>query len=185
MVRAGGWLDLEYAIDARDRICRVSERWDAVAREAGAPQLEAARVLGTSLWGHVTDPTTRLLWEALVGAVRTSGRPRSVPLRCDTPEWRRWILMEVVAGDAEVVFHTRLERLEGRASVPLLETGALAPPTYRIRMCSWCKRVAAPDGEWLEVEEAIARLGLFETDLRVEITHGICEPCEARVVALL
>lgn len=35
MEYAGGWLDLEYAINRGNRIVRVCHRWDAVARDGG------------------------------------------------------------------------------------------------------------------------------------------------------
>jgi hypothetical protein len=37
--------------------------------------------------------------------------------------------------------------------------------------------------EWLEVEEAIPRLQLFEQDHMPQITHGICGECERQVEA--
>ena len=42
------------------------------------------------------------------------------------------------------------------------------------RSCSWCRRFDV-DG-YVEIEEAVARLGLLEQDQR-PITHTICEDC--------
>lgn len=44
-----------------------------------------------------------------------------------------------------------------------------------LQMCSWCKRVALPD--WVEAEEAVSRLKVFETELLPRITHAICPAC--------
>ncbi len=66
-----------------------------------------------------------------------------------------------------------------RAARPTPRT--LDPATLRdtealLRMCAWCKRIAA-DGDWLEVEEAGGRLRLFDRPAVPTITHGICDPC--------
>lgn len=181
MRQPGDWLDLEYAVDREDRISRVCDRWDRVAEDAGAPQLVAGRVVGSFLWGHVTDPTTRLLWEALAAAARSTGRHRSVPLRCDTPEWRRWIRLDVSVAGPELVFQSRLERVELRSRpLPLSPTPA-AGEGSPLWMCSWCKRVAVRKDDWLELEEAAVRLGLFEEARPVAISHGICGSCTVRV----
>lgn len=181
MHQPGDWLDLEYAVDREDRICRVCDRWDRVAEDAGASHLVAGRVVGSVLWDHVTDPTTRLLWEALAAAVRSTGLHRSVPLRCDTPEWRRWIRIEVSVAGPELVFRSRLEQVERRdRPLPLCPapiTGEGSP----LWMCSWCKRIAVRKDDWLEVDEAAARLGLFEEARPVVISHGICGSCTVRV----
>jgi hypothetical protein len=47
-----------------------------------------------------------------------------------------------------------------------------------MRMCSWCKRVRLPDGEWVEVERAIDMLGVFADTPVSGVTHGICVSCE-------
>ena len=41
----------------------------------------------------------------------------------------------------------------------------------QLTMCAWCKRIKAPDGEWIQPEE--------NPNLR-EYNHGICLECAAR-----
>ena len=54
----------------------------------------------------------------------------------------------------------------------------------RLRACGWCNRVDV-DGAWTEVEDATARLGLFERPEVPAVAHGVCGECERRMAALL
>jgi hypothetical protein len=46
-----------------------------------------------------------------------------------------------------------------------------------IKMCSMCKKVKTAENVWLEVEDAIIDLKLFEKKILPQITHGCCQPC--------
>ena len=52
-------------------------------------------------------------------------------------------------------------------------------------MCGWCKRVAVPPDRWLEVEEAVAALALFDEPRPPQLTHGVCEECSSRLSDIL
>ena len=82
-------------------------------------------------------------------------------------------------GHGTVRCESRLIREEPRETVPLLDE-AVSRNDACIRMCSWCKNVAVDEG-WVEVEEAVARLRLFETDVLPQITHGVCDACSRRI----
>ena len=43
-------------------------------------------------------------------------------------------------------------------------------------MCAWCKK--ADVGGWVEVEEAVRRLQLFDQARLPRITHGVCPACK-------
>lgn len=68
-----------------------------------------------------------------------------------------------------VEFSTRLLREAPRGSEPAPEPGGM------VRMCSWCKRVLLDD--WVEIDEAVRRLGLFELEQPPRVTHTICREC--------
>ena len=50
-----------------------------------------------------------------------------------------------------------------------------------LRMCSWCKHIQLDDDSWVEVEQAIRTLDLFQSSQLPAISHGMCEECAARV----
>lgn len=163
-----------YCVDENDKLERASDSWDLFAAANDGQTVLWERVKGRSLWDFVSDRTTRGLYSDLLERVR-AGRPVSFPFRCDSPGVRRFLRMEMrPGGGGRVEFLVRAENVEPRPLQPLPSAGGL------LRVCGWCRRVAAPGG-WLELEDAARDLGLFERETLPRATHGICEPCEDRV----
>jgi hypothetical protein len=85
--------------------------------------------------------------------------------------------MEISAlPDDGLLFTAELRRVEQRIPVLLLDPHVSRSETL-VGMCSWCKRVRADRELWLEIEEAISTLRLFE-DPPPGITHTMCPDCE-------
>jgi hypothetical protein len=74
-----------------------------------------------------------------------------------------------------VDFQTTIVRDEPRAEVGLMD-----PATPRsdavLTICGWCMRVPV-SGKWLEIEEAVAALGLLEAPVMPGLSHGMCPVC--------
>lgn len=171
-----------YEIDAEDRIARVSPTWSPVALAAGAPGLRDDLVVGRPLWDFITDPTTRQLYAAMLGRARTVAQPLAFSFRCDTPTERRLLQMRLTGLPAGgVAFEARIVAVQSRPAVHLLDAGTRREGM--VRMCSWCKRLPVPSGEWLEVEEAMKVLDILDTAPLPAITHGICPQCYEGVLA--
>jgi hypothetical protein len=117
---------------------------------------------------------------------RIRGEVRSVelPFRCDGPDVRREMDIQIAAGSSGrfVLFsaHTRSEE-ERRKFQPLLSADA-PRGEQTLTMCGWCDRFLV-EGEWVEVEEAAARLGLFALPEVPSITHGVCPDCGQMLMA--
>ena len=81
-----------------------------------------------------------------------------------------------------VLFSARLRGEERREQFqPLL--AAEAPRSKEtLTMCGWCDRFLV-GGEWVEVEEAAARLRLFELPSLPTISHGVCPDCTEMLLA--
>lgn len=175
---------LVYRIDVADRLVFVGPGFDEFAASNEAPTLSAARVLGRRLWSFISDAETVMLYEALVSGVRSTGSPARVPLRCDSPQRRRYMELEILrAGEQEIEFHSSLLRLEEQETLPLYD--ARRPRAGEIlRVCGWCKRVRVEEA-WLETEAAVRALDLFARPALPPLSHGICEDCRARVRASL
>jgi hypothetical protein len=169
-----------YEIDAAGDLVLVDDGWCHFARQNGAPAYaDPAALYGRRLLSFISDPTTRLIYAALIVRVVATGTPLSVPFRCDAPAFRRWLQLDMTPRvDGGVRFTTRQTRGEPRD--PPIQVDAAAPADApMIRMCSWCNDVETPRG-WARAEDAVAVLELFAgTRVRV-ITHGICPACVAR-----
>ncbi len=175
--------EIRYTLNDSDEIVAVNDDWDAFATANGAPHLAAGQVLGRSLWEFVTDDTTRLLYRDVLARVR---RDRAIrfTFRCDAPDCRRQLEMEVSgAPDGGTTFRVRTLAEETRPPQPLLDP-AHPRSAQLLRACGWCKKVDL-DGRWVEVEEAVEAMGLFQHAELPQVTHGICDDCFARMSAAI
>lgn len=167
--------EIVYRIDIRDHICLVSDEWNSFLRENTPFTGAFPTYLGTRLWNHLGDPTTIHLYQAMVANVRRTKKESTVPFRCDAPDRRRFMEMHISClDDGTVEFRSVTLREETRVWVPLLDMRARFSGAM-LRMCSWCKKVTLPD--WVEVEEAVHRLQLFENETVPRISHTICPSC--------
>lgn len=168
---------LVYELDRDDRIQRVDASWAAFARENGAPQL-AAGVVGSSIWDWITGPEVEHLYRLLLARIRGARGSARIPFRCDSPETRRFMELEIAAlPDGGLRFRSWLTRAEPRAPVALLDPRADRSERF-VGICSWCKRVRARPEVWLEIEHAASSLRLLEGQ-PPQITHTICGDCQA------
>jgi hypothetical protein len=162
-------------VDANDRITFVDASWLAFAAENGLPALTVESVKGTSLWDYISEKATQEFYRIFMKKVRATGGTIVVPFRCDGAECRRFMEMSIVGMDAGALeFHSVLLREEARPRMDLLNPEFPRTEALLI-MCAWCKKVNA-DG-WVEVEEAVSRLRLFEQGRLPRITHGMCPAC--------
>ncbi len=168
-----------YRIDRHDTIVSVNEAWREFANANGVPAL-ADEALECSVWDFITGMEVSFLWREILARAR-NGRVLSFPYRCDSPTQRRRLIMRVVPlPEGALEFVSSVSRIEHRDPMALLS--AHYGDGAAIRSCSWCRRFDA--GGFVEVEEAVARLGLLEQDMR-PITHTICETCSDDVLEAL
>lgn len=168
--------EAQYELDREDRIRSINTAWSAFARENDAEDLIDA-ILGTSIWDWIAGVEVRHLYSLLFSRVRKTHGPMRIPFRCDSPSVRRFMELEIVAlGDGGLRCSAQLKRAESRLPVRLLES-RIARSEELLAICSWCKRVRADRGQWLEIEDAASRLDLLE-DPPPALTHTICPDCE-------
>jgi hypothetical protein len=85
-------------------------------------------------------------------------------------------------GGRVVLFSAQLRSEEEREEPqPILDPEA-PRGTDMLTMCGWCDRFEVGD-EWVEVEEAAKRLGLFVRSELPAISHGICPSCSEMLLA--
>lgn len=167
--------EIVYRLTPADELAAVNDAWDRFAHANHGAHLSAEPIVGRSLWEFVSDPTVRQIYRDLLDRVR-QGRVVRYTFRCDSPDLRRLFEMHVHLDEAGAVeFRSRTIAEEAREAQRLLDAD-VARTEERLEMCSWCKKVRV-DGDWHEVEEAVARAQLFEAEALPQVTHGICQPC--------
>jgi len=175
-----------YRIDGDNVIIGVSDNWLSFAEKNGGDgRCHPNRVVGMSLLDFVQDMETVHLYEIIIEKVRKTGKPAKFPFRCDSPGTRRFMELVVIPREGGgVELASRAIRTEPRPLVRLLEDDAERSEDF-LRVCSMCKKVALSEDRWVEAEEAVTALGLFEKDRMPQLTHGICPACYARAMAEL
>lgn len=178
-------LETSYRIDAADRIQAVSDAWVRFANDNQGGALLPPSILGRLLWDSIEDPATRQIYEGMLRHVRQGEGAVRFRFRCDSPTMRRLLEMEITAERDEcVTFTTSVVESQSRPAVALLDP--LAPRSDAVSIvCGWCNRFAAPEGAWLEAEDAIAALGIFEGALPPQLSHGICPDCSSSLYSAL
>ena len=168
---------LSYDVDAAGCIVAVAGDWDAFARANDAGALTAADVTGQPLSTYLADAATRQLYELLLERVRRDARRIVVPIRCDAPDRRREIELELEPLPAGGVrFHSTVIAETPRSRIPLLDRRAVRSEDL-LRMCCMCHAIATERGVWLDLEEAVERLPPLRPEPVPPITHGVCPRC--------
>lgn len=173
-----------HRIDADRRISFVSTEWLAFASDNGY-ETSAQAELGRPLFSAIADEETCHIYKFLIQRARSSQHPLEFGYRCDSPDRRRWMQMQMryLADTDEIEFASRLLRTEPRPLVPLIALDRMRPSSQQnLSMCSWCKSVLTEQA-WVEVEEAVRQLRLFATDAMPRISHGICPDCSKRLLS--
>ncbi|MCX8156804.1 MAG: hypothetical protein N3J91_10220 [Verrucomicrobiae bacterium] len=167
-----------HQIEADDTLSWVNEAWLQFARDNQAPHLTLETVLGRPLWDFIHEATIRQFYQIIVRRVRMAARAITLPYRCDSPDKRRFMRMEIhPLGGGRIQFRNWILREEVRPALELL--AARAPdPSRLVVMCSWCKRVRNDlTAQWQEPEVAVAQMRLFNCAIPPRITHGVCPEC--------
>ncbi len=174
-------MKIRYRVDAEDRMVEVGGEWETFAAANGVPELTGERLRGRALTSFVSGTEMQSLTAMLLKRARAAGAVE-VPFRCDAPGERRFLSMSLRRdADDGVAIETTLLRREPRPPVALWDD-RLPRRDDLLVVCSWCKRTRL-DVRWVEVEEAVEALGLFDAPSLPQVSHGICPPCRARFFA--
>ncbi len=165
-----------YRINADDIIEFVNDDWISFAREngmAGDPE----DVIGTPLRSHIAGEEVRYIYDHICRRVRELGKSEEIPYRCDSPSVRRLLTLRIIPGtNRGLEFHSRIVKEEARERVLLIDSN-IERSHELILMCAWCKKVKGSK-KWLEIEDAVGHLRLFEEASCPIISHGICHECK-------
>ncbi len=170
-----------WTIDRENVLTAVGGDWDAFAASNEAASLCGASVVGRSLFEFIEGEETQRIYRLLLRRVRALDAPILVPFRCDSPELRRHMRLEIepLSGRA-IEFRGVLVAAEPRPHLQLLARSAprLGP---LLVSCSFCLRIRLPNEEWVEAEDAVVRLGLLTREAAPRLAHGVCPACKARL----
>ena len=174
-----------YEIGPDDTITSVDENWLSFARENDAPGLSRKAVLNKPLWKFIAGSMTQYLYSLVFERVREGNRHITIPFRCDSPDCRRFMELELfMLPKGFIQIHGRLLKHEDRDPMAILVANATRRSERFLSMCSWCKKIHI-DKSWVEVEKAIEMLDLFGASRQPRLTHGVCPGCFEQIIQSL
>jgi hypothetical protein len=173
-----------YRIDKRDNIVSVSKNWESFARaNAWGGKLSPENVVDHLLWDFIQDFETRHLYEEVFRRVRAGRLTGPIPFRCDSPQKRRFLkLFLSPLPDSQIEITSKIVKTEHRDTIRLLDKDMPRSSDF-VRICSMCKKIAIFQSIWVEIEEGLTRLRLFEADEMPRLTHSICPDCYQIIIA--
>ena len=123
------------------------------------------------------------LQRMLLRRVRDRAAEVELPFRCDGPSARREMDIQIAStsGGRLILFRATLRAEEARGYQSLIDPAAERGGDL-VEMCGWCDRFRV-DSEWVEIEQAAARLELFRRSAPPSISHGICSNCSDMLLA--
>ncbi len=168
----------KYGVDGNDMVVGLSDNWQRFSdRNGGGERCYPRNIIGSSLWGHICEWETKNLYEIIMHRVREHNHRATFSFRCDSPEKRRFLTLAVIPMDEDAIaFESTIINTELREPVALLSSSIKRSKEF-LRICSMCKRIAISATEWVEVEIAVQKLGLFEKVVMPQFTHGVCQSC--------
>lgn len=164
-----------YRLDDNDCIIEVGGSWEAFARANEAGHLLPPSVVGKSLWEFVRGRSLQELYRTLLQHVRNNQKSLRFSYRCDSPDERRYMEMELLPHpDKTIEFRSRLVRSETNP-LPLRVRAAATGSAMFVR-CSMCNRLRVND-RWLETQDAVSE-GLFARGSELRVVFGVCQSCK-------
>ncbi len=168
---------ITYHLDRDNRLSFLSDQWSVFAADNQAAHLTSTFVINKPVFAFISDESSRHLYRILITRTRQENASFRFPFRCDAPDRRRFMEMEIFPlANESIGFRSCILKEEAREPVALLDAGAARSDEF-VKVCSWCKKVELNPSDWAEVEDAITRLGLFNAVELPSLTHGMCPAC--------
>lgn len=170
-----------YRIDEDDCLTHVCPNWIQFARDNNAPELSESNLIGTQIWRYIADADCSDVYRAVFARVRETGHSTRFHFRCDSPDTRRDMEMNIAripAGHLE--FQVRIVDSSKLPWSPWLDPQIEKNERW-VTLCAWCKRIENRD-TWLEPTDAVDSMRLFMNEKVPNVTHGICPDCLQNVM---
>ena len=174
-----GVLAVEYQLDAKDRITALNEEWNRFATGNGGEQMQAENLIGRSLHDFISGDVTKMFVNAMLQSTRLTGKARTIQYRCDSPQMKRYMAMEIapLGQNGLVSRHWTIQEVKLPSAISLMT--APRPDGIRIKRCSMCNRLSRNGGPVVEPEVASAS-GWFGEGL-TQVIYFVCQDCQSAI----
>ena len=172
----GACASVEYHLDAKDRITGVNEEWDRFANRNGGDHLQSEALIGRSLHDFISGDVTKMFVNALLQSTRVTGKERTINYRCDSPDVKRYMAMDILpSGQGRLVSrHRTIQEVKMSTAITLV-TATRASGVF-IKRCSMCNRLSR-NGESEVEPDAAAAAGWFGEGA-TQVIYFVCKDCQ-------
>jgi hypothetical protein len=178
-------LRVSYEIDASDRLVTTGGAWRSFALDNDAPQIADDSVLGRPIWSFLAGAEIHSLYRQVFAWVRTNGRALELEGRCDGPNDRRSLRLEILPrSKGQLGVASEVVAIGPRLYCPLLDR-QISRASESWAFCGICNRVEGPPGAWSDIEEASSAAGIELGQPVPTLCPRVCGACRAAVSAAL
>lgn len=171
---------ITYVLDHRNRIEHVAGDWSSFAdANDGRAIREHTQVVGRNVMDFLAGSETRSVYEQVFDKVRLTEKQVDIPFRCDAPDMRRYMRLEVYPLPHHAL---RIDSVELNASErpPFAALNRRSSRNSKaIQICSVCRRVCTEHQKWVEPEEFMQDQGLFIVSRHPNLVERVCHDCSA------
>ena len=164
-----------YWLDGNDKIVSVNHSWDQFALDNDGAHLISLDILGKSIWEFVCGDVTRMWLETLFTLARLRGTPVMRPYRCDSPNIRRYMSLNIVLESSSVL---RVEHLILSTELREIPVYMQAAKRFSVNVslrCSICGRMEF-DNSWVEPENYPESENKDRSGY-VQVIYTVCKDC--------
>lgn len=167
-----------YVIDGSYRIIEVHSNWDRFAKDNyGDRSILRQNIIGKNVMEFIKGDSVRMWYESIIELAKNLGIHITRPYRCDSPDKKRFMEMEVIPlKNGNVIINHYLikeEQMKGNPHSPFVYGNSEDRNT--ITRCTICNRFLHRN-QWIELEEAVKHY-----DFRIiTITDIVCNDCIRR-----
>ena len=153
-----------YSIDSDNLIVEVNTGWDHFLLQNN--DADSTAVVGRSILDFISGKVTKQFWIKQFNLVRERGTA-SIEYRCDAPDLKRWMRMNLrLLDDNRVQITNELLAYEKRTR-PIHFLPASQRGRQTAIRCSLCNKLKSTES-WFEPDELHDQTGTFH------VTYGIC-----------
>jgi hypothetical protein len=164
---------LRYEVDRNGVIVSIKGPWDRFAKSNAGKSVTKNETIGRNLFDIVRGPGVVHIYRTMHRVLFSNpAKTIAFAYRCDAPDMKRFMKMEMEASRERIVYHSTVEREEPLSHPIPLDYERLAKEF--IVLCSFCKDFRYPpeSGQWFPIEKLFERVPAV-----FSVSHGICPSC--------
>lgn len=167
-------LDLFFRVDKNDKLVDFSSNWNSLVFDAKAPELKDSIIIGMSLYDFIDGDSTRMYIESIIQYARTLKEVVQRPYRCDTPAFKREMVMELIPfpnGDV-VLRHKLLSQSPWHYNLKIARGN---DEILNLDRCSICNDIRYKN-RWIMQDDLVSLEPEFESKV-LSIFYTVCPRC--------